>query len=109
MSEATASNLFAVLDGTLVTPPLSCGVLPGITRAAVLELAHALGIAVAEREIAEPELAAASEIFLTSSIREIAPLVAHRHDRDRQRTQPAPVTQQLIDAYAALVREECGA
>src|SRR5206468_10043414 len=38
VSQATASNLFAVIDGTLVTPPLSCGVLPGITRAAVLEI-----------------------------------------------------------------------
>jgi branched-chain amino acid aminotransferase len=108
VSEATASNLFAILDGTLVTPPASCGVLPGITRAAVLELAHALRINSVEREIVEPELAAASEIFLTSSIREIAPLA--RIDTMAVGTgRSGPVTQQLIDAYAALVREECGA
>jgi branched-chain amino acid aminotransferase len=108
VSEATASNLFALIDDTLVTPPLTCGVLPGITRAAVLELAHALGINSMEREIVEPELAAASEIFLTSSIREIAPLsrigtVAVGTGRC------GPNTQRIIDAYAALVREECGA
>jgi branched-chain amino acid aminotransferase len=108
VSEATASNLFAVIDGTLVTPALSCGVLPGITRAAVLELAHALSLGTSEREMTEPELALASEIFLTSSIREIAPVV-------RIATiaigagRSGPVTQKLIDAYAALVREECRA
>ena len=108
VSEATASNLFALIDDELVTPPLSCGALPGITRAAVLELAPTLGIAVAEREIAEPELATAAEIFLTSSIREIAPLV-------RIATtaigvgRVGPSTQKLIDAYALLVATECRA
>ncbi|MBK5187498.1 MAG: aminotransferase class IV family protein, partial [Gemmatimonadaceae bacterium] len=106
--EATASNLFALLDDVLVTPPLSCGVLPGITRAAVLELAPALGIAVSEREIAEPELATASEIFLTSSIREIAPL-ARIATTAIGVGRVGPVTAKLIDAYAALVREECHA
>ena len=108
VSEATASNLFAVIDGVLVTPPLGCGVLPGITRAIVLDLAPTLGLSAVEREMAEPELALASELFLTSSIREIAPLV-------RIATMAigsgrvGPVTTKLIDAYAALVREECGA
>jgi len=108
VSEATASNLFALLDGILVTPPLGCGVLPGITRATVLALAPALGIAAEERELAEPELAAASEMFLTSSIREIAPLV--RIETIAIGTgRCGPVTQRFIDAYAALVRDECHA
>jgi branched-chain amino acid aminotransferase len=108
VSEATASNVFALIDGTLVTPPLSCGVLPGITRAAVLEIAPALGIAVAEREIAEPELAMSSELFLTSSIREIAPLV--RIATTAIGTgRPGAVTRKIIESYAALVRDECGA
>lgn len=108
VSEATASNFFAVIDGTLVTPPLSCGVLPGITRAAVLEIAPTLGIATAEREIAEPELAMASELFLTSSIREIAPLVRITTTAIGS-GRPGDVTQRLIAAYATLVRNECGA
>jgi len=106
VSEAAASNLFAVIDDVLVTPPLSCGVLPGITRAAVLELARALGIAVVQREMAEPELAAASEIFLTSSIREIAPVV--RIATAAVGTgQHGQVTVRIVEAYRALVRLEC--
>ena len=108
VSEATASNLFAVIDDTLVTPPLSCGVLPGITRATVLELAHASGINAMEREMSEPELALASELFLTSSIRKIAPLVRIATTAIGSGRVGA-VTAKLIDAYAALVREECGA
>ena len=108
ISEATASNFFAVIDGTLVTPPRSCGVLPGITRAAVVEIAPARGIDTVEREIAEPELAMASELFLTSSIREIAPLV--RIATTAIGTgRPGDVTQRIISAYAMLARDECGA
>jgi branched-chain amino acid aminotransferase len=106
VSGATASNLFAVIDDVLVTPPLACGVLPGITRAAVLELARALGITAVQREMAEPELAAASEIFLTSSIREIAPVV--RIETTAVGTgQHGPVTVRVVEAYRALVRLEC--
>lgn len=106
VSGATASNLFAVIDDVLVTPPLACGVLPGITRAAVLELARSLGITAVQREMAEPELAAASEIFLTSSIREIAPVV--RIETTAVGTgQHGPVTVRVVEAYRALVRLEC--
>jgi len=108
VSEATASNLFAVIDGVLVTPPLSCGVLPGITRAIVLDLAPTLGLSAVEREMTEPELALASELFLTSSIREIAPLVRIATTAIGS-GRVGPVTTKLIDAYAALVREECAA
>ncbi|MEP7066508.1 MAG: aminotransferase class IV [Gemmatimonadota bacterium] len=108
VSEATASNFFALIDGVLVTPPRSCGVLPGITRAAVLEIAPVLEIPVAEREIAEQELARATELFLTSSIREIAPLVRIATTAIGS-GRPGPVTQKLIASYGALVRQECGA
>ncbi len=108
VSEATASNIFAVIDGVLVTPPLSCGVLPGITRAAVLELAPALGISAAERVLESSELTRASELFLTSSIREIAPVTRVAATAiGTGRT--GELTSQLLAAYAALTREECGA
>lgn len=73
--EGTASNLFIVLDGLLITPPNSERLLPGITRDLVLELAHDTGIAYAEAAITENELRRAEEIWLTSSTREIAPVV----------------------------------
>ena len=55
-SEASASNLFAVIGGTLATPPTSCAALPGITRAAVIELAAELGVPVDERPFGLDEL-----------------------------------------------------
>jgi branched-chain amino acid aminotransferase len=105
-SEATASNLFAVIDGTLVTPPASCGALPGITRAAVMELARALDLPVDERAFGLEELLAADEAFLTSSLRAIAPLV--RVDTQPiGRGAPGPLTRELMAEYAALVAREC--
>jgi branched-chain amino acid aminotransferase len=105
-SEATSSNVFVWTGNTLVTPPLSCAVLPGITRAAVLELANTLGITATERAFATDDLFAATESFLTSSLRGIAPLVrvGARAVGDGV---PGPVTRQLTDAYRALVEREC--
>lgn len=105
-SEAAASNLFAWIGDELRTPPVSCGALPGITRAAVLELAAALEIPVAEREFGLDELLGADEAFLTSSLRELAPLV-RIGGRAVGAGEPGPVTRRLADAYAALVAREC--
>lgn len=105
-SEASASNLFAVLRGTLVTPPLACGVLPGITRATVLELAPELGIAAEERAFRLDELLDAEEAFLTSSLRQLAPLVrVGRHAIGPGI--PGAITRELMAAYDALVSQEC--
>jgi branched-chain amino acid aminotransferase len=106
-SEAASSNLFAVAaGGTLLTPPLSCGALPGITRAAVIELAGARGVRVDERAFGLAELLDAREAFLTSSLREIAPLV--RVDgRALGDGAPGPLTRDLMAAFQALVRREC--
>jgi D-alanine transaminase len=73
--EGAASNVFAVLDGVLVTPPKSNELLPGITRDLILELAEANGIAYAERQIPLDAFRKAEEIWLTSSTREILPVV----------------------------------
>lgn len=106
VAEATASNIFLRLGDTLVTPPLGCGVLPGITRHAVIELAPALGLTVAERVVEGAELHDATEAFLTSSLRGVAPLV--RVDgRAIGSGTVGPVTQRIMHAYAALVHREC--
>ena len=73
--EGTASNLFIVSNGLLITPPDGAELLPGITRDLVLELAEDAGIAYAQASIGLPELETAEEIWLTSSTREIAPVV----------------------------------
>jgi len=73
--EGTASNLFIVLEGLLITPPDSDQLLPGITRDLVLELAQDAKVPYAQAAISEDDLKQASEIWLTSSTREIAPVV----------------------------------
>lgn len=74
--EGTASNLFLVEGGTLVTPALSQGILPGTSRAVVLELARSEGRAVREERVDEARLRAADEVFVTSSTIRVAPVVA---------------------------------
>lgn len=105
-SEATASNLFIWAEGHLLTPSVACGALPGITRAAVLELADALGWASAERPFAIDALYAADEAFLTSSLRGVVPLV-RIEGRPIGRGGPGERTQRLMSAYEALVDREC--
>ena len=107
-SEASASNLFAVIGGTLATPPTSCAALPGITRGVVIELAAQLGLPVDERPFGLAELNGADEAFLTSSLRGIAPLVRVDGHPIGAGT-PGAVTQKVMAAYAALVKRECGA
>lgn len=74
VTEGAASNLFIVLDGSLITPPNSPRVLPGITRDLILELAAAHGLAHQERMISEDDLRRADEVWLTSSTKEILPV-----------------------------------
>jgi branched-subunit amino acid aminotransferase/4-amino-4-deoxychorismate lyase len=106
-SEATASNLFIYRDGTLLTPPVTCAALPGITRATVLELARATGIAAVEQSFGTADLSSAGEAFLTSSLRGIAPVAVVDGQRIGS-TMPGTVTRQLTAAYHALVEQECG-
>lgn len=75
VTEGAASNVFAVIDGELITPPKNNDILAGITREVVLELAAANGISHREDIIALEGLQAASEIWVTSSTREIVPVI----------------------------------
>jgi branched-chain amino acid aminotransferase len=107
-SEATSSNLFVWTGSTLVTPPISCGALPGITREAVLELASGIGLSSAERVLELEELLGAEEAFLTSTLRGIAPLVrvgGHPIGRGN----PGARTRRLTEVYEALLVRECHA
>ncbi len=73
--EGAASNLFAVIDNELITPPNSHEILPGITRDVILELAEVNQIPCREDIIALEALQNASEVWVTSSIREIVPVI----------------------------------
>lgn len=75
ITEGAASNVFVVQKGSLVTPPKSAELLPGITRDLVLELAHAHGIHYLEKPLTLADMERAEEIWLTSSTREILPVV----------------------------------
>ena len=105
-SEATSSNLFIAMGSLLITPPLSCAALPGVTRATVLELARELAIEVVERPFGEGELVAADEAFLTSSLRGIAPLVGVGGTPIGD-GMPGRQTRRMAAAYAARVAEHC--
>jgi branched-chain amino acid aminotransferase len=74
VSEGSGENLFAVVKGRLVTPPLVSSVLPGITRDSVLALAQKLGIAVEEKALPRELLYLADELFFTGTAAEITPI-----------------------------------
>ncbi len=73
--EGAASNVFAVIDGVLCTPPKGNDILPGITRDVILEIARKNNIPCSEEKIPFAALQTASEIWVTSSTREIIPVV----------------------------------
>lgn len=75
VTEGVASNVFAVIDGVLVTPLKDNRILAGITRDVILELAAKNNIPHCERDISLAELTTATEIWVTSSTREIIPVV----------------------------------
>lgn len=103
--EGATSNLFFVVDGCLCTPPLSAGILPGITRDRALKAARRLGIEVKTQTPSVQQLMAAQEVFISSSIRELLPIV--RIDQvPIAGGEVGPVTQQVYREFRALIAEE---
>lgn len=98
VTEGTASNIFIVKDGIIVTPPKSEKLLPGITRDLVIEIAAHNDMPYEERDIAEHELDQADEIWLTSSTREIAPVI-RLNKRQVADGKAGPVWHKMIDLY----------
>jgi branched-chain amino acid aminotransferase len=103
VSEATASNVFLVKNGAVRTPPVSCGAFPGITRSVVLDLLAGMRVSVSDDPVSPAELAEADEVFLTSSVREIAPVDTVD---GRSLKAPGPITTAVMGAYAAAVQIE---
>lgn len=105
VTEGTVSNIFMIKEGSLFTPAKEMGLLPGVTRQAVLEIAEAKGLKTREAKITINELLMAEEAFLTNALIEILPLV-RVDEHPIGKGIPGPLTQELMSAYKELVKEE---
>ena len=98
LAELTQSNLFVVKRGVALTPPVEAGLLPGITREFLFEVGAEHGIAVQESVLRDEDLIGADEAFLTSTTRELVPIV-EVDDRLIGSGAPGPVTQALLQRF----------
>jgi branched-chain amino acid aminotransferase len=106
LAEGASTNVFVVRAGKLRTPPLATGILAGITREIVLELAAGLSIDAGEETLGAEDLRKADEAFLTSSTREIVPI--RRVDGQPVGDgRPGPVTRRLLEAFRAYAPLHC--
>jgi branched-chain amino acid aminotransferase len=104
VAEATGDNVFIVRNGQLQTPPVSAGILEGITRATVMRLARDAGIEVVEKDIVRTELYSADECFLTGTGAQVIP-VTRVDRRDVGHGTVGSITRHVMDAYMTLVRQ----
>lgn len=98
LAECTQSNFFIVKNGAALTPPIDAGLLPGITREFLFEVGEQLGISVREQVLRDNDLFAADEAFLTSTTREVVPIVTV-DDRKIGSGTPGPITRALLDGF----------
>jgi branched-chain amino acid aminotransferase len=104
VAECTGDNIFVVKRGELKTPPADAGILEGVTRGAVMELARAADIPVHETVLTRHDVYTADECFLTGTAAEVIPVV--RCDgRPIGNGKPGPITKQLRERFHHLVRE----
>ncbi len=105
VAECTGDNLFIVRRGELITPPPDAGILAGITRNAVMKLAAADGIPVAERTLTRHDIFIADECFLTGTAAEVIP-VTSLDGRTIGTGKPGPVTERLLVLFRKLTSGE---
>lgn len=104
IAECTGDNIFVVKDGVLKTPSIDAGILEGITRNAVIQLAGEAKIPVKELALTRHDVFVADECFLTGTAAEIIPVV--RCDaRPIGTGKPGPITRQLREAFQRLTRQ----
>lgn len=99
--EGVTSNIFIVKDGRLKTPSLSSGLLPGITRDTVIKCAAICNIAVEETSLTKEDLLEADEIFITSSVREVVPVIKF----EGREFNIGRVTKKILLSYREFVKE----
>ncbi|HEY1859642.1 MAG TPA: branched-chain-amino-acid transaminase [Gemmataceae bacterium] len=105
IAECTGDNIFLVKHGVLRTPPLDAGILEGVTRNAVIELAEAANIPVQQMALTRHDLFTADECFLTGTAAEVIPVVKC-DDRVIGSGKPGPITCQLRERFHQLARTE---
>lgn len=103
IAEGSTANIFLVSKGEISTPSLESGILPGITREAVLEIARDLNIKTVERQVELRELSRAEEAFVTNSIIEVMPLT-WLNGEPIGTGKPGKLTRNLMAAYKELVK-----
>jgi branched-chain amino acid aminotransferase len=101
IADGSGENVFLVKDGTIVTPPLSTSILPGITRATLIEIAQELGYSVEERNLIRTDLYLADELFMTGTAAEVTPI---RSVDDQEIGPPGEITRKLQQTYLDTVR-----
>jgi branched-chain amino acid aminotransferase len=104
LAEGSTTNIFLMVNEELITPSLESGVLPGITREAVLEIARTANIKTLERQVELKELIEAEEAFITNSILELMPLIWFE-GKPIGTGKPGQLTKELLAAYRKLVDE----
>ncbi len=105
VAECTGDNIFVVRKGEVHTPGIDAGILEGITRDAVIELAREAGYTVVERSMDRHDVYTADECFLTGTAAEVIPVV-ECDARPIGTGKPGPITQELRRRFHSLVREE---
>ncbi len=105
VTEGTADNFFLVKDGVLVTPPTYVGILNGITRQVVIELARNLGYGVSESNVTLFDVYNADEAFLTGTAAEMVPAISC-DGRTIGTGRPGPITRRLTKRFRTYARGE---
>jgi branched-chain amino acid aminotransferase len=106
VAEGAGSNVFIVKDGVVITPPLSAGILAGITRDVLLELVPGLGIPIVERPVSVAALLGADEAFMASTLKETAP-VRTINQKLVGDGRPGPVTLRILAAFREYAPLHC--
>jgi branched-chain amino acid aminotransferase len=101
--EGTGENIFVVRDGVLMTPPVSDGILDGITRDSIIRMADDFGIIVRERSLVRTDLYLADEVFVCGTAAEVVPV---RAVDGREIGEPGPVTTLMQQTYLKAVHGE---
>ena len=98
VSEGSGENIYAIRDGKIVTPPQTAGILDGITRKSVFQIARDLGYEVVERDLARAELILAEEVFLSGTAAELVP-VREIDDHLVGGGEPGPVSREIQNVF----------